>query len=80
VVATDLDTRFLEAAAQDGVAVLRHDILNDPLEPASFDLIHTRLLLMHLPERERALDNMLRALRPGGTLLVEDFIIGVDPV
>lgn len=75
VVATDLDTRFLEAAAQDGVAVLRHDIVNDPLEPESFDLVHTRLLLMHLPERERALDNMLRALRPGGTLLVEDFII-----
>ena len=30
---------------------------------------------MHLPERERAIDNMLRALRPGGTLVLEDIII-----
>jgi len=31
-----------------------------------------------LPERERALDSMLRALRPGGTLVVEDIILAVS--
>lgn len=73
VVATDIDTRFLEGLP--GVEVRRHDIVNDPLEESSYDLIHARALLMHLPQRERALDSMLRALRPGGTLVIEDIIL-----
>lgn len=77
VIATDLDTRFLERAAIDGITIRQHDIVNDALEPDAFDLIHARALLMHLTERDRALDNMLRALRPGGTLLVEDVILSV---
>lgn len=75
VVATDLDTRFLEAARHSGVAVRRHDIVHDALAPETFDLIHARLVLMHIAERERALDNLVAALRPGGTLLLEDFIM-----
>ena len=58
-----------------GVEVRRHDIVKDALEPRSFDLIHARALVMHLPDRERAIDSMLRALRPGGTLLIEDIIL-----
>lgn len=75
VVATDVDTRYLDSAKLDGVETRKHDILSDPLEEASYSVIHTRALLMHLPDRDRAIANMLRALAPGGTLLLEDIIL-----
>ena len=82
VVATDLDTRFVEALDQPNLEVRRHDIVTDELEEGAFDLVHTRFLLIHLPERDRVLRKLAAALKPGGWLLVEepDFISGVaDP-
>lgn len=73
VLATDLDPRFLARLAQRNLRVLRHDIVDDPLPEESFDLIHARLLLVHLPARERVLDRMIAALKPGGWLVIEDF-------
>lgn len=73
VVATDLDTRFLDGLVPSpNVEVRQHDIVAEPLEAGRYDLIHTRYLLMHLPERERAIEHLVGALRPGGWLLVED--------
>jgi SAM-dependent methyltransferase len=72
VVATDLDPRFLAGLDLPNVEVRRHDILTDALEDASFDLVHCRALLCHLPEPEVALTRMTAALAPGGWLLVED--------
>lgn len=72
VVATDLDTRFLDVIDAENLEVRRHDIVNDPLEQDAFDLVHSRYVLEHLPERERALDNLIAAVKPGGWLLVED--------
>jgi SAM-dependent methyltransferase len=45
----------------------------DPLPETSFDLIHARLVLMHVPERNQALERLIRALKPGGWLVIEDF-------
>jgi SAM-dependent methyltransferase len=73
VLATDVEPRFLEALNRPNLEVRRHDITVDPLPEATFDLVHTRLVLLHLPERERALDRMVAALRPGGWLLAEEF-------
>jgi SAM-dependent methyltransferase len=73
VLATDLDPRFLVRLAQRNLRVLRHDIVDEPLPDRSFDLIHARLLLCHLPARDRVLDRMIDALRPGGWLVIEDF-------
>jgi hypothetical protein len=42
--------------------VLRHDIARDPLPNRAFDLIHARLVLIHVLERERALERMAEAL------------------
>ncbi len=72
VVATDIDPRFLAGPELARVEVRRHDIRRDLLETGHYDLVHCRLLLMHLAEPERALARMAAALRPGGWLLIEE--------
>jgi SAM-dependent methyltransferase len=59
--------------------VLRHDAAAGAPPHASFDLVHARLLLMHVPRREVVLERMIGALRPGGWLLVEDFDARMQP-
>ena len=73
VLATDLDVRFLESLADPAIEVRRHDIVRDPLPESAFDLVHARLILVHLPERELALGKMVDALKPGGWLVSEEF-------
>jgi SAM-dependent methyltransferase len=82
VLVTDVDTRFLESLAGPRVTVERHDVVADPPPDHKFDLIHARLVLEHLPQRDDVLDRVLTAIRPGGWLLVEDYdwtSYGVDP-
>src|SRR4051812_39547860 len=66
VLATDIDPRFLEPLAGPTVEVRRHDCTTDPLPQDAFDLIHTRLVLEHLPSRDDVLDRLRAAVRPGG--------------
>lgn len=70
VVATDLETKFVSAIDAPNLEVREHDIVSDPLEIESFDLIHTRAVLDHLPERDAILERLVGALRPGGWLVV----------
>jgi SAM-dependent methyltransferase len=73
VLTTDIDPRFLESLNLPNLEVRRHDIASDPLPEAAFDLVHARLVLMHLPEREKALARMISALKPGGWLVDEEY-------
>lgn len=73
VVATDLDTGFLETLAEENLEVRRHDIVADELETGAFDLVHARLVIEHLPQRDDVLRRLAGALRPGGWLVLEDF-------
>lgn len=72
VLATDLDTRFLDALDEPNLHVRRHDIVADEPHGEQFDLAHARLVLEHVPERETAVARMVEALKPGGWLLIED--------
>ena len=56
-----------------------HNIAADPLPANSFDLVHARLVLLHVAEREAALANMIAALKPGGWLVDEEFDSSVFP-
>jgi SAM-dependent methyltransferase len=78
VVATDLDTRYVEAIEASNLEVRKHDVVNDDLESGAFDLVHTRLVLEHLPDREQVLGKLAQALKPGGWLLAEslDYVSG----
>jgi 2-polyprenyl-3-methyl-5-hydroxy-6-metoxy-1,4-benzoquinol methylase len=73
VVATDLETDFLESEASEhpGLEVLRHDLMRDEL-PSGFDIVHARWLVEWMPDKALALRRMVSALRPGGMLLVEE--------
>ena len=73
VVATDLETGFLESEANGRrcLEILRHDIMADAL-PTGFDLVHARWLIEWLPDKRLALERMAAALRPGGVLLIEE--------
>jgi len=73
VVVTDIDTRFLEVLDYPNLEVRRHDIVAEPLEASTYDLVHARWVLMNLSARDQALQHMVAALRPGAWLLVEDF-------
>src|SRR5947209_2530487 len=46
VVATDLDTQFVERFRRANMEIWRHDVSCDPLPEAAFDLVHTRLVLI----------------------------------
>jgi SAM-dependent methyltransferase len=73
VLATDLDTRYLERLPARNLQVQNHDVRCDPLPEGRFDLVHTRLVLMHLRDRRRIMASLISALKPGGWLLVEEF-------
>jgi SAM-dependent methyltransferase len=72
VVATDLDTSFLDAFDADNVKIRQLDLRSDNLPESRFDLVHTRFVLGHIPERAEILGKLIGALRPGGWLLLEE--------
>ncbi|MFF9276375.1 methyltransferase domain-containing protein [Streptomyces griseosporeus] len=80
VLATDIDTSRLAPAARPPVEVRVHDVGAQEPPAEGFDLVHARLVLVHVPDRERALASMVRALRPGGRLLVEDADPALQPL
>jgi SAM-dependent methyltransferase len=80
VLATDIDVSWVRAAAADRVTIQRHDVAADPPPDLVFDLVHARLVLIHVAERERALRQMISTLRPGGWLLVEDADSALQPL
>jgi hypothetical protein len=77
VLATDINPAWLDPHGT--YEVRRHDVVADP-PPGTFDLVHARLVLVHVPDRGRALATMVAALRPGGWLLVEDADTELQPL
>jgi SAM-dependent methyltransferase len=79
VLATDLDTTGL-GQLPGAVRVLRHDVGTDPPPDGPFDLVHARLVLVHVPQRDRALAAMVSVLRPGGWLVLEEADPALQPL
>ena len=70
---TDINPRFLEPLQAPNLEVRRHNIASEPLPEEAFDLIHARLVLVHLPKPEKVLERLVAALKPGGYLIDEEF-------
>jgi ubiquinone/menaquinone biosynthesis C-methylase UbiE len=78
VVGTDVDPKKLEIAraeAQDqhlrNTLFELEDITEGP-PGQTFDVVHARFVLTHLPDPESAVANMRSAVRPGGILMLQD--------
>jgi len=59
--------------------------VTDGLPAGPFDLIHSRVVLMHIPARDRLLGELVDRLRPGGVIALEEcdfhsFEAAVSPV
>ncbi len=79
VVGLDSDARMIQVArrfAQQTDAKAQFRVLNieqDSLgEESAYDFVYARFLLSHLASPEQAMQKLLKALRPGGILSVED--------
>ncbi|KAJ7695771.1 S-adenosyl-L-methionine-dependent methyltransferase, partial [Mycena rosella] len=44
-----------------------------PFEEKSFDVVHARFILMHLPNGKDVLERAAKLVKPGGWLVVEDY-------
>lgn len=80
ILATGTDTSWQTSAARTPVEVRTHDVGVDAPPIEGFDLVHARLVLARVPDRERALRSMIRALRPGGRLLIEETDPALQPL
>ncbi len=80
VLATDIDVSWASEAAGPTIEVRRHDVGKDQPPAETFDLVHARLVLIHVPNRDAALRTMTRVLRPGGWLVVEDADPALQPL
>ncbi|HWS33259.1 MAG TPA: methyltransferase domain-containing protein [Actinoplanes sp.] len=71
VEALDTDPRHLDT--HELITVRAEDVVTADLGTDRYDLIHARLLFMHLPQREELLARAAAALRPGGRLVISDW-------
>lgn len=74
VIGVEPDETLLEAAAErsDTVEVLRGSAEHIPLGNASVDVVHARFTYFFPPDCDAGLAEVLRVLRPGGSLVVVD--------
>ncbi|NUR31437.1 MAG: class I SAM-dependent methyltransferase [Catenulispora sp.] len=73
VTALDRDTRMLRTFENPpNLRPLDADALTT--DPGTFDLVHCRIMLMHVPQRAELLARMASWLAPGGWLVVGDHV------
>ena len=80
VLATDLDLSWMPAGDSTSFEAQVHDVGTDPPPGGPFDLVHARLVLVHVPRRHEVMAAMVGALRPGGWLVVEDADPALQPL
>ena len=73
VVGLDMEPAHVQLAKQlvserhlDNVQVMQSDARHTGLPPASFDLVHARLVLVTIPDPEAVVGEMVRLAKPGG--------------
>ena len=72
VTGADFSEFALSEAKGDGIDYRREDLTALSLEDASFDAVICIGVLMHIPDLEKALQELVRVLRPGGYLIIAE--------
>lgn len=70
-VGVDRNTTYLQQFTSAPFEIIEGDVL-DVRQPDGFDLIHARYVLIHNPDAQAILAHLMRLLRPGGHLLIEE--------
>ena len=71
VYAVDLNPRHVAPA--ENLTIVQADIRDGLPFEGQFDVIHTRLCLLHIPERLQIMKIIVDALKPGGWLVIGEF-------
>ena len=84
VTGIEWEARFVELAkvliaerGLENIDIKRGDAAATGFEASSFSFVHTRLLLIVVPEPQKVISEMVRLAEPGGVVAVEDVDIGV---
>lgn len=72
VLAVDADPRHLTDLPQLGGEVAQLDLVADDLPERAFDFVHTRLVLLHIAQRDVVLEKLAGAVAPNGLLFLEE--------
>ncbi|KAH9975622.1 S-adenosyl-L-methionine-dependent methyltransferase [Russula compacta] len=77
VIAVDINPLLSRFSSAPNFQFQQLDILAEPLplEAGSFDVVHVRFLLIHLPNPQRVLERIAQLVKPGGWLLIEEMAI-----
>jgi ubiquinone/menaquinone biosynthesis C-methylase UbiE len=69
VTATDLSPHMVELARAAGIAATVEDVQQLSYADRTFDVVVAAWMLYHVPDRDRAISEIVRVLRPGGRLV-----------
>ena len=72
VTAIDLNTRFVGVLEYENLEVREQNLVTEELLEREYDLLHTRFTLSHISERDSVPAKMVRAIKPGGWILIEE--------
>ncbi|MGH8612601.1 MAG: class I SAM-dependent methyltransferase [Gammaproteobacteria bacterium] len=72
VTAVDINPRFLDVRNSANIDVVKADIREVDFERNGFDLIHGRYVLLHIHNYQSVLEKLLKTLKPGGWLVLEE--------
>ncbi|MFC0598361.1 methyltransferase domain-containing protein [Streptomyces palmae] len=73
VMAVDLETSRLDwLRGTPNVEAVTLDLRHEELPAAAFDVVHARMVVQHLEDRAGAIARLVRAVKPGGVLFLED--------
>lgn len=81
VLAVDVDVRFVKQLESAIVEVREANVVTDELPQGEFDVVHSRLVLEHIPQADDVLARFVRCTRPGGVVVIEDYdwtAFGID--
>lgn len=71
VTALDKDPEHIRSGAN--ITIRKGDVRTVDLPEGHYDLIHIRLVMLHLAERELVLQRLIAALKPGGVLVISEW-------
>ena len=71
----DLARSAARAGGHDNATFHVGDVTELPFEDGSFDVAHCHAVLMHVPDTEKVLAEVMRVLRPGGIICSREVIV-----